>query len=130
MIIRNLLQKTALFIVFVMFTAVSSMAQSNNSAIGNNQDPPDVQAAKQAGNDQDYAPKLELSGTVGTNNTGQNTGNNAADPALNQKQIEDLQASITKFENMLLDPALSADQRTAIEEKLATYKALLDSQDL
>ncbi len=128
MIIRNLLKKTALFLVFVLFASLSVQAQSANPDGGNTQDPADVQAAKQAGIDQNIAPVLELGGAVSTNNGGQNTNNGSTATNLNAAQKSDLQATIDNFEKMLLDPNLSQEMRTAVENKLTIYKALLQGQ--
>jgi len=128
MIIRKLLRKTALFLVFVLFASLSVQAQSANPGGGNTQDPADVQAAKQAGIDQNIAPVLELGTAVSTNNGGQNTNNGSTATSLNAAQKSDLQATIDNFEKMLLDPNLSQEMRTAVENKLTIYKALLQGQ--
>ncbi len=128
MIIRNLLKKTALFIVFVLFTSLSVQAQSANPDGGNTQDPADVQAAKQAGIDQNVTPVLEVGAAVNTNNGGQNANNASSTTSLNPAQKSDLQTTIDNFEKMLLDPSLSQEMRTAVENKLTIYKALLQGQ--
>lgn len=128
MIIRKLLRKTALFLVFVLFASLSAQAQSANPNGGTTQVAADVQAGQQAGADQNNAPVLELAGAVSTNNGGQNTNNGAATTSLNAAQKSDLQASIDNFEKMLLDPNLSQEMRTAVENKLTIYKALLQGQ--